>query len=100
MAKGSGATGHGTVKSIAATVRSVLSVAASLPTKTGAIRLATLREALKGMSRAEQDSQLSALHKSGKIALYREDNTPKMTAADHAAALSVGGNPRHILYVK
>jgi len=52
------------------------------------------------MSRAQQDSHLNTLHREGKISLYREDNTPKLTQGDKDAAITVGGNPRHILYVK
>lgn len=82
------------------TADSVLAAARSIPTKTGAIRLASLRAALPGMSRAQQDSHLNTLHREGKISLYREDNTPKLTQGDKDAAITVGGNPRHILYVK
>jgi hypothetical protein len=78
----------------------VLGAAKSISTKTGAIRLADVRDKLPHLSRSQQDVGLTELHAGRKIALYRDDNTPKVTARDHAAAIHVGGNPRHILYVK
>jgi hypothetical protein len=66
----------------------------------GAIRLAHLRARLSDVPRQAFDSELQRLHAAGRIALYRDDNSAAVTADDDQAALSVGGEPRHLLYWK
>lgn len=66
----------------------------------GAIRLAHLRARLAPVPRQAFDAELERLHAAGRIALYRDDNSAAITADDDRAALSVGGEPRHLLYWK
>lgn len=66
----------------------------------GAIRLTQLRSRVPKVSRKTVDSELQRLHAAGRIALYRDDNSAAVTAEDDRAALSVGGEPRHLLYWK
>lgn len=66
----------------------------------GAIRLANLRGCLPEVPRLMLDVELQRLHATGRIALYRDDNSAGVSADDERAALSVGGEPRHLLYWK
>lgn len=61
-----------------------------------AVRIASLRKDLS-LTPGEFDLALGALHRLGKVMLYRDDN--RATAKDEGAYF-VGGEPRHILYVK
>ncbi|MGC4070605.1 MAG: hypothetical protein QM784_39235 [Polyangiaceae bacterium] len=65
-----------------------------------AIRLTQLRAQLKEVPRSAVDAELARLHAAGRIALYRDDNCAAVTTDDERAALSVGGEPRHLLYWK
>ncbi len=64
------------------------------------IRLAVLRKSLPDLTHAQIDRALHDLHEAGLIALYRQDNPQAITPADERAALFVGSEPRHLLYVK
>ncbi|HEY5958888.1 MAG TPA: hypothetical protein VIV60_20145 [Polyangiaceae bacterium] len=64
----------------------------------GPIRLTTLRAQLSHLPRAVLDAELSRLHESGKLVLYRDDNSAALTRDDERDALIVGGSPRHLLY--
>lgn len=77
--------------------KTILNIMEMLPKSgTGAIRLTKLREELDGISRKAQDTTLIELQNEGKIILYKDDNTFKLTPADKAAAVMVAGNPRHL----
>jgi hypothetical protein len=65
-----------------------------------AIRLTQLRAQLPEVPRSAVDAELGRLHAAGRIALYRDDNSAAVTSDDERAALSVGGEPRHLLYWK
>lgn len=60
------------------------------------VRIASLRKDVL-MTPGEFDLALGALQRLGKVALYRDDN--RVTAKDEGAYF-VGGEPRHILYVR
>ena len=60
------------------------------------VRIASLRKDV-AMTSGEFDLALGALQRLGKVALYRDDN--RVTAKDEGAYF-VGGEPRHILYVR
>lgn len=62
-------------------------------------RLVQIRALLSDFSRAYQDATLVQLQRAGMLVLYRNDRTNTLTAADHAAALTVGGEPRHLVYL-
>lgn len=64
------------------------------------VALRALRQKLAHLPRPSLDEALFRLERSGKLVLYREDNTSALTAADHEAALSVNGSPRHLVYLE
>jgi hypothetical protein len=64
------------------------------------VRLSALRDALGDVRKNELDEALLALQEAGRAVLYRDDNSAGLTAADHDAALFVGGAPRHIIYLE
>lgn len=61
------------------------------------VELADLRDALRSVSRSTLDSTLIDMQKRGKLVLYHKD--ANLTSRDTLAAMSVGGNSRHILYL-
>jgi hypothetical protein len=68
--------------------------------KKSRVRLSALRRALPAISRRQLDAALIVLQRERRLVLYREDNTPALTAEDHAAALVVGDSPRHLVYLE
>lgn len=64
------------------------------------VSLRELRLKLNTVPRAELDDALLQLQRDGKLVLFREDNSPVLTRADHEAALIVGDSPRHIVYLE
>lgn len=64
------------------------------------VRLAELRERLGGVPRQELDSLLLEMQDNGRLVLYPLDNPVELTAADRGAALLVGQNPRHLVYLE
>lgn len=62
------------------------------------VRLAALRGALS-VDRAALDRTLVDMMRRGEVALYGLDYRPEITAADEAAAIEVGGEPKHLLYI-
>jgi hypothetical protein len=68
--------------------------------KKSRVRLSALRKALPAISRQQLDAALIDLQRERRLVLYREDNTPALTAEDHAAALLVGDSPRHLVYLE
>jgi hypothetical protein len=64
------------------------------------VRLAALREHLSVVKPAILNAALLKLQDQGRLVLYRDDNTAALTDDDHRAALSVGGAPRHLVYLE
>jgi hypothetical protein len=64
------------------------------------VRLAQLRVCLPEVSRPELDAALLELQSGRHLVLYRLDNPAELRPADHEAALLVGGNPRHLVYME
>jgi hypothetical protein len=64
------------------------------------VRLSALREALPSISRQQLDTALIALQRQQRLVLYRDDNTRSLTPEEHAAALTVGDSPRHLVYLE
>lgn len=62
------------------------------------VELTTLR-GLVWLDASEVDAALIELMDAGLVVAYRNDRTASLTAADHDAALIVGGCPRHIVYL-
>ena len=75
-----------------------LALSAGRPTQE--IRLTALRSQLPKVSRISLDSELLRMQQAGQIALYRDDNSLKVTEEDERDALFVGDAPRHLLYLK
>jgi len=61
--------------------------------------LKDLRPHLSDVSRADLDAAMLTMQREGKAVLFRQDNGAALTAADHAAALHICGEPRHILWI-
>lgn len=64
------------------------------------VRLSELRRILGAVSRDSLDHALLRLQDERRLVLYRDDNTAALTDDDHRAALSVGGAPRHLVYLE
>lgn len=64
------------------------------------VRLAQLREDLGAYAREEQDRALLRMQSEGRLVLYRLDDPQDTFEADRAAALYLGGDPRHLVYMK
>jgi hypothetical protein len=63
----------------------------------GWVGLVDLRPKLGDASAEEVDAVLKKLSGSGEIHLVPEDNRKVLTAADHAAAIRIGGEDNHLL---
>lgn len=64
------------------------------------VRLAQLREHLDAYAREEQDRALLRMQSEGRLVLYRLDDPQDTFEADRAAALYLGSDPRHLIYMK
>lgn len=64
------------------------------------VRLVDLRRTLDGVKRADLDKKLLDMQQSDELVLYPLDNRPEITAADDNAAIMVGSEPMHILYME
>ena len=64
------------------------------------LRLAELRAALPAISRPELDAALQAIERAGGAGLLPLDDPTEIRPEDRAAALLVGGRPRHLLWLK
>jgi hypothetical protein len=62
------------------------------------VRLSALRAILPGVTRRELDRVLLEMQRADRLVLYRLDNPRELTPADKAAAMDVGGYPRHLVY--
>ncbi|MEU5258896.1 hypothetical protein [Amycolatopsis sp. NPDC021455] len=65
----------------------------------GWVGLVDLRPKL-GAPAAEVDAVLKELSRAGKIHLVPEDNRKALTAADHEAAIRIGGEDNHLLSIE
>lgn len=64
------------------------------------VRLADLRPHLTAYPRPDQDAALLRLQSAGRLVLYRLDDPQDTFEADRAAALYLGSDPRHLVYMK
>lgn len=64
------------------------------------VRLAHLREHLEGHPRAAQDEALLRMQREGRLVLYPLDDPQDTFDADRAAALHLGSESRHLVYMK
>ncbi|PRY19473.1 hypothetical protein [Pseudosporangium ferrugineum] len=65
-----------------------------------AVGLAEIRTALPGIDRDEVDEALRALNREPGVRVFGEDNQKTLTAADRAAAVSIGNQDKHLLVIK
>ncbi|OZA91528.1 MAG: hypothetical protein B7X76_02190 [Azorhizobium sp. 39-67-5] len=61
--------------------------------------LKDLRPRLADVPRETLDAALIGLQRAGNAILYRMDNNATLTGADRTAALSIAGEPRHMLWI-
>lgn len=64
------------------------------------VRLAQLRERLAAYPRANLDNALLRMQTAGRLVLYRLDDPQDTFDADRDAALYLGSDPRHLVYMK
>ena len=64
------------------------------------VRLAPLREQLATFPMEAQDQALLRMQAGGRLVLYRLDDPQDTFEADRAAALYIGSDPRHLVYMK
>jgi len=64
------------------------------------VRLADLRKQLTLYPRDAQDSALVRMQTEGRLVLYRLDDPQDTFDADREAALYLGSDPRHLVYMK
>lgn len=86
---------------IATTAEQIASAAYDLGGKrvSTRVQLADLRERLSHIDRTALDRALLKGQDAGRWVLYRNDNPRSVTKRDQAAALHVGGHPRHLIYL-
>ncbi|OLM29653.1 MULTISPECIES: hypothetical protein [unclassified Pseudonocardia] len=66
----------------------------------GWVGLSRLRKELADLSRGDVDAALTDLAVSPGVHLQSEPNTKALTAADHEAAVTVAGEPRHMIMIE
>ncbi|MFJ6675949.1 hypothetical protein ACIQMJ_33030 [Actinosynnema sp. NPDC091369] len=64
------------------------------------VRLAKLRPKLNGAEKDEVDDVLLEMFKNGEIHLVPESNRKALTEADHAAAIRIGSEDKHIMAIE
>ena len=64
------------------------------------VRLAHLRERLAAYARQDQDTALLQMQAAGRLVLYRLDDPQDTFDADRTAALYLGNDARHLIYMK
>lgn len=62
-------------------------------------RLSSMRPLLAGVPRETLDTKLREMQRAKRLVLYRLDNPREIEPADHDAAISIGGEPVHIVYM-
>jgi hypothetical protein len=66
----------------------------------GWVDLVRLRDALPDLSRHELDAALTRMYRIPGISLVGEDNQKTLTAEDHAAAIEIGDQPKHMIAIQ
>ncbi|WP_234995763.1 hypothetical protein [Streptoalloteichus hindustanus] len=64
------------------------------------VRLAKLRPRLNGADKDEVDKVLLGMIKTGKVHLAPDSNRKVLTDADHAAAIRIGSEDKHLLAIE
>ncbi|MDR3135812.1 MAG: hypothetical protein LBU69_06945 [Deltaproteobacteria bacterium] len=66
----------------------------------GALKISTIKESLRGYSSMEIDAALLELEKRGHVVLYKFDDPSRVTPADRELGLRIGGAIRHYLFFR
>ena len=66
----------------------------------GWVGLAHLRAELADAPRGDVDAALHTLHRTPGVSLIREENQKALTAADHDAAIVIGGQNKHLIAIE
>jgi hypothetical protein len=66
----------------------------------GWVGLAHLRAELADASRAEVDAALHTLHRTPGVSLIREENQKALTDTDRDAAITIGGQGKHLIAIE
>ena len=66
----------------------------------GWVDLVRLRSELPDVSRADLDAALTRMYRVPGVSLVPEENQKTLTAADHAAAVSIGDQAKHLIAIE
>jgi hypothetical protein len=66
----------------------------------GWVDLVRLRAALPDVSKRDLDDALTKMYRVPGVSLMREDNQKTLTADDHAAAVQIGNQPKHMIAIQ
>jgi hypothetical protein len=66
----------------------------------GWVDLVRLRAELSDVSKPDLDDALTQMYRVPGVSLVREDNQKTLTAADHAAAVEIGNQPKHMIAIQ
>jgi hypothetical protein len=66
----------------------------------GWVDLVRLRNELSDVSRHDLDAALTRMYRIPGVSLVPEDNQKTLTAEDHVAAISIGGQPKHSIAIE
>jgi hypothetical protein len=66
----------------------------------GWVDLVRLRAALPDVSKQDLDEALTKMYRVPGVSLMREDNQKTLTADDHAAAVQIGNQPKHMIAIQ
>ena len=61
---------------------------------------AHVRAELADAPRADVDAALHTLHRTDGVSLIREENQKALTSADHDAAVTIGGQDKHLIAIE
>ena len=70
------------------------------PRPGGWVSLAHVRAELADAPRADVDAALHTLHRTDGVSLIREENQKALTSADHDAAVTIGGQDKHLIAIE
>lgn len=66
----------------------------------GQVGLVELRPMLGDIATEKVDAVLKELSKAGQVSLFPESNRKRLTAADHRAAIRIGGEDNHLISIE
>ncbi len=66
----------------------------------GWVDLVRLRAALPDVSKRDLDDALTTMYRMPGVSLMREENQKTLTADDHAAAVEIGNQHKHLIAIQ